>query len=188
MIVNSDYYSWFSDEELFNKVKQDDKKAFEELFKRYWAFLLDHADKPLQSREKAEDIVQEIFISLFIRRHSIELAVSLKAYLCQALKFKVLNEYRSQTVRKNFLKNMHTKDFVRTDIGSSFERKELELSINQSIKQLPDKCKRVFLLSREEEYSYKDISGALNISVSTVEKHISKALKVLKCQVNLMNN
>ena len=43
MIVNSDYYSWFSDEELFNKVKQDDKKAFEELFKRYWAFLLDHA-------------------------------------------------------------------------------------------------------------------------------------------------
>jgi RNA polymerase sigma-70 factor (ECF subfamily) len=188
MILNSDYYCWFSDEELFNHVKQDDKKAFEELFKRYWAFLLDNAYKPLQSREKAEDIVQEIFISLFIRRHTIELAVSLKAYLCQALKFKVMNEYRSQTVRRKFLKNLQTKDFFRNESGGNCERKELEMSINQSIKQLPDKCKRVFLLSREEEYSYKDISGALNISVSTVEKHISKALKVLKGQVNLMNN
>jgi RNA polymerase sigma-70 factor (ECF subfamily) len=60
------------------------------------------------------------------------------------------------------------------------ESKELASNINRSIDSLPEKCREVFMLSRSEDLSYKDISGHLGISVSTVEKHISKALKVLR--------
>ena len=70
------------------------------------------------------------------------------------------------------------------DFASQYEAKELEQTIGQSVGRLPEKCKKAFLLSRQENLSYKDISGELAISVSTVEKHISKALKLIRCQLN----
>lgn len=185
MVKNTNYYSSFSDEELFDLVKQDDKKAFEELYNRYWPVLLDRAYKPLQCRQKAEDMVQEIFISFYQRRHAIEFTVSLKAYLSQALKFKVMNEFRSQIVRRKYQKSFVLNANCKKDFTNHCESKELEQSISKSVMLLPQKCRQVFLLSRNEDFSYKDISGGLGISVSTVEKHISKALRVLKINLNL---
>ena len=185
MQTNTTFYSDFSDEQLFIFVKQDNRKAFEEIYNRYWSYLLDYAYKPLQSRQKAEDIVQEIFISLYQRRHSIELLVSLKAYLSKALKFKVLNELRSQIVRDTYQKNAFLNTSSKIDFVCHLETKELQRNLHKQIQELPDKCKRAFLLSREENLSYKDISGGLGISVSTVEKHIIKALKTLKVKLNV---
>lgn len=185
MIANKNYYSGFSDDALFAVIKQDDRKAFEELYNRYWSFFLDYAYKPLRCRQKAEDLVQEVFISLYQRRNSIELSVSLKAYLTQALKFKVMNEFRSQIVRERYQKSFYLNNSDRKDFVTHCETRELEQSIYKAIMLLPEKCKQVFLLSRNEDFSYKDISGGLGISVSTVEKHISKALKILKINLSL---
>jgi len=185
MQTDRTFYRDFSDEQLFILVKQDNRKAFEEIYSRYWSYLLDYAYKPLQSRQKAEDIVQEIFISLYQRRHSIELLVSLNAYLSKALKFKVLNELRSQVVRDTYQKNAFFSRASKNDFACNLETKELEQNLHKKIQELPDKCKRAFLLSREENLSYKDISGGLGISVSTVEKHIIKALKILKVNLNV---
>ncbi len=184
MAANATPYSGFSDNQLFSLVKQDDRKAFEELYNRYWLFLLDSACKALQSRDKAQDIVQEIFISLYQRRQSIELLVSLKAYLCKALKFKILNEFRSQLVRQIYQKSLFYSSTCKNDYASAFETKELEQAIDRSVCLLPEKCKKAFLLSRQQKLSYKDISGELDISVSTVEKHIIKALKFIKHNLN----
>lgn len=185
MLTSCRYYTGFSDDQLFAFVKQDDGKAFEEIYNRYWPFLLDNAYKPLQSRDKAEDVVQEIFISLYQRRKSIDLSVSLRAYLCKALKFKVSNEFRSQIVRDTYRKSLFFTNNYKNDLANKLEAKELEQAIDRSVSLLPDKCKKAFLLSRHENLSYKDISGELDISVSTVEKHISKALKVIKLNLNL---
>ncbi|ANI89647.1 hypothetical protein A9P82_10320 [Arachidicoccus ginsenosidimutans] len=67
--------------------------------------------------------------------------------------------------------------------ANDYETKELNEYVNSVIYSLPEKCKEVFLLSREKDYSYKDISRELKISVSTVEKHIIKALKIIKCKL-----
>lgn len=182
MIIHDSYYRNIPDDQLFIRVKQDDRKAFEELYNRYWFFLLDRACKPLQSREKAQDIVQDIFISLYQRRKSIELSVSLKGYLRQALKFKILNEFRARLVRDGYRSAfLHAE---KDDFTNSVETKEMEQAIGASVCRLPEKCRKAFLLSRQENLSYKDISGALAISVSTVEKHISKALKLIRCQLD----
>ncbi len=184
-MLMSNHYHQTNDERLFSYVKNDDQSAFKELYNRYWSFLLDTAYKSLQSRSKAEDMVQEIFISLYQRRKTIELEVSLKAYLCKALKFKVLNEVRSKTVRDTYQKTVFFGTYCKNDFAIHYETKELKKVIDQSVNRLPEKCKQAFLLSREENLSYKDISGELDISVSTVEKHISKALKFIKGNLNL---
>ena len=181
MIMMNNCYQQLSDRELLDLIKEDDKKAFEEIYSRYWDFLMQLAMKLLQSKPKAEDMAQEIFISFYNRRHKFELTVSLRAYFSQALKFKVMNEFRSQVVRDTY--SRHIRYVYTYAVNTSchvYETKELAYHISRSINLLPEKCRQAFLLSRSEDLSYKDISGQLNISVSTVEKHISKALKFLK--------
>ena len=174
------FYSQGPDPDLFHLVKQNDIKAFEELYKRYWPTLVNTAYKKLNSREKAEDIVQNIFIDIYQRRSTIELTTSLKAYLSQALKFKVLNEYRSAIVSNRHSKHLFFSTVCKNDLAEALDAKDLEYKINTVLNQLPKKCKQVFLLSRKENLSNRDISENLCISVSTVEKHISKALKTLR--------
>jgi RNA polymerase sigma-70 factor (ECF subfamily) len=187
MLHNENYaYKQLSDNDLFDLVKQDDHKAFEEIYSRYWNFLTMSASTCLKSKQKAEDVVQEIFISFYNRRYAIEFTVSLRAYLCKALKFKIMNESRSQIVRDTYQKAVHYA-YSYAYGGSAYhlcETKELENNLNRSIGVLPQKCRQAFLLSREEDLSYKDISGHMGISVSTVEKHISKALRILKLSLN----
>ncbi|MFT3751139.1 MAG: RNA polymerase sigma-70 factor [Agriterribacter sp.] len=186
MVTTNNAYQQLSGGELLNLVKQDNKKAFDEIYNRYWDFLTQLASKHLQSKQRAEDIVQEIFISFYNRRHEFELSVSLRAYLSQALKFRIVNEFRSQVVRNAYSKHL-SYTYTYSDIAPYhiYEIKELTCNIYRSIDLLPEKCKKAFLLSRSEDLSYKDISGHLNISVSTVEKHISKALKKLKTNLCL---
>ncbi|MBX3252787.1 MAG: RNA polymerase sigma-70 factor [Chitinophagaceae bacterium] len=186
MVTTNNAYRQLSGGELLDLVKQDNKKAFEEIYSRYWHTLTQIASKHLQSKQRAEDIVQEIFISFYSRRHEFELSVSLRAYLSQALKFKIMNEFRSQVVRDTYSKHLcYTYTYSDAAPCHIYETKELAYHINRSIDLLPGKCKQAFLLSRGRDLSYKDISGHLNISVSTVEKHISKALRLLKTNLCL---
>ena len=171
------------DFDLFSLVKGNDEKAFEALYKRHWPILLNIACKRLNSKEKAEDIVQNIFIDLYRRRTTIEFTSSLRAYLLQALKFRVINEYRYASNRNNYRRSLFFGENCKIDFANPLEAKDLELKINMVLDRLPEKCRTVFLLSRKENLSYKDISAGLSMPVSTVEKHISRALKTLRCQI-----
>lgn len=183
MLPNSTY-SLGCDSELFILIKQNDIKAFEELYSRYWPVLVNSAYKRLNSKEKAEDIVQNIFIDIYQRRASIELNISIKAYLGQALKFKILNQFRSEIISNKYQKHLFFSYSCKNDLANELEAKELEININKTLNLLPDKCRQVFLLSRKENLSNKDISNKMHITVSTVEKHITKALKTLRsCRV-----
>lgn len=173
-------YEQLSDAELFQLTKRENIRAFEELYRRHWAYLIDAAYKRLQSRQKAEDIVQELFITLYQKRNFLEITVSLKAYLGRALKYRILNEFRSEGIRTTYAKSLFLNDVCKNDFVEGVEAKDLHKKIETSLASLPEKCRQVFLLSRREDMSNKEISLELNISVSTVEKHIGKALKILK--------
>jgi RNA polymerase sigma-70 factor (family 1) len=173
-------YGNLSDSQLFLLVKQDDIKAFEELYNRHWHGLIDAAYRRLQSRQKAEDIIQDIFVSLYQKRHTLDIAVSLKAYLYQALKFKVLNVFRDELTRSTCRKEIFFSGQCKNDSAEYCDARELNNKIGEVLSTLPDKCREAFLLSREQNLSNKDISLGMNISVSTVEKHIGKALRILR--------
>lgn len=179
-------YILYSDEELLNLAKHGNTSAFDEIYKRYRNILMELACKklPLKSKFMAEDIVQDIFISLYQKRALLEITVSLHGYLVQAVKYKIANEIRSSQISSKYQDFLFFSGFCKNDFASRLETNELHGYIDSALRRLPPKCKEVFRLSRDEDQSYKDISSSLNISVSTVEKHIVKALKILRTSVN----
>lgn len=177
-------YADYTEEELLQLVKNNkDNRAFDEIYYRCKPALVNNACKKLQSQEVAEDLVHDIFLSLYTKSDVLEFSVSLKAYLHTALKYKIQNEIRNQTVRNRHKKVLFFSAVRKNDFSDALEMKECRKKIDTAIASLPEKCRQVFQLSREYDYSYKDISSGMSISVSTVEKHISKALKVLRTNV-----
>ncbi|TYR37547.1 RNA polymerase sigma-70 factor [Sphingobacterium phlebotomi] len=170
-----------SEQELIELLRMGDEKAFKELYRCYWDILLDGAFKRLGSIEQAEEIVQDIFVSLYVRRGDLHIATSIEAYLKNALKFKVFDVFRRQITREkyidNALKNLHHDTITPEE---ALQIKELKEKIDNVTKEIPEKCREVFLLSRVENLPHKKIAELLGISVSTVEKHISKATRILR--------
>ena len=171
-----------TDAELFRLIQEDDFKAYEVLYYRHWPQLIDAAYKRLHCRQRSEDLVQELFLNVYQRRTQIELTTSLRAYLNQALKYKVLNEFRSANTRQAY-QAFFLNTICKNDFANELEAKELSRKIEDVLASLPEKCRQVFLLSRKENLSNKEIAAQLDISVSTVEKHIVKALKILRNSV-----
>ncbi len=175
-------YRQLSDRQLIDLSGKDDTKAFDEIYCRYREVLICTAQKQLRCRQKSEDIVQEIFVSFYNRRYEVQISTSLSAYFHQALKYKIMNEARSEKVRHSYQKTVYHSSLnnQRRDFNCTYESKEVMGQITASINLLPNKCREAFLLSREGDFSHKDISQQLGISISTVEKHICKALRSLR--------
>jgi RNA polymerase sigma-70 factor (ECF subfamily) len=126
--------------------------------------------------------VQDVFLTLWVKRDNLETIVSLSAYLFTGAKYRMLNEIKAMGVRKNFVSsftafqaNKHS-DITQETIAMG----ELESVLETAISQLPPKCRQIFQLSRHHHLSISDISNSLNISPKTVENQLSKALKYLR--------
>ncbi|GAA4795246.1 RNA polymerase sigma-70 factor [Olivibacter ginsenosidimutans] len=170
-----------SDRELFHLMVLDDEAAFNEIYDRYWKVLCYAAYKRVKSTVTAEEIVQEVFISLYARRYEIQLEVSLLAYLKRAVQYKVYNVYRDMLMRERFLEQKaYEPEKQPMQPDHLLQRKELRQSIDDVTNTLPDKCRDVFVMSRLEELSHKEIADKLHIAISTVKKHLTKALTTLR--------
>lgn len=174
-------YAIYEDIDLVEMITTDhDQKAFEEIYMRYAEPLLHLAFRKTNSKEAAEDIVQITFIKLWARRDKLKINYSLKAYLYTSTKNNVISYYLRQLSKKTI-----TLESVREELPPQFNTQQdidyfntLEL-YNESLQQLPDKCRQVFLLSRKG-YSLKEIAEIKNISPKTAEVHIGKALLYLR--------
>ncbi len=173
-----------SDIELLSQLKAGNHDAFDILYNRYWAPLVNTAFKRLGCQQKAEDMVQDIFAGIYQRRVTLQINSSFAAYLQQALKYSILNEIRDNLVRNRFVKNSFFTTSCKNDLVAALEEKELSAKIDHTLNTLPPRCREAFLLSRQQHQPYKEISMHLNISVSTVEKHIVKALRILRMNCN----
>lgn len=176
--------NYYTDIELFQQFKKGHMIAFEEIYNRYWASLLKEAFRLTGSRAESKDIVQDIFVSLFQKADRIEIKFSFKAYLYQTLRYKIINCKRDHLIHTHCHDEIYHRSIGENVFPNTLETKELNRHLHTAIAGLPKKCKQVFLLSREGDYSHKAISRQLNISTSTVEKHIVKALKILRGKLN----
>lgn len=181
-------YSTYTDEEVFLLVKQGDNVAFEEIFRRYWQELLDAAYRRVKAQETAMELVQSLLVNLYLKRETIVLRTSLRSYLHISLKNKVLNTIRAELVRNNYQQHMLSDNGrYQPDAATTLQLKELQEQIEASCAEMPEKCREVFYLSRKEHLSYQDIAKRLGISVNTVEKHMVKALKILRARLKEYN-
>jgi RNA polymerase sigma-70 factor (ECF subfamily) len=173
-----------TDTELITSLhKNEDVAAFVEIYNRYWDKLFNAAYKRIKNTESCEEIVQEVFTTFWIKHDEICINTGLSNYLYTAVRNKVIDYYRKQLVRTNFSLNVVHKDYDNSS-EQSLILKELHEQIELSINQLPEKCKSVYLLSRMDYHSNKEIASQLNISEKTVEGHLTKALKHLRVSLS----
>jgi len=174
------------DRELLNMlINEDDKFAFSELYNRYWDKLFGAAYKRLKSVEAAEEIVQDIFTDIWLRRRELNIKSDLPVYLFSAVKYRVINYVHKQAVKNSFeVKGA----IVYSELDNSTEEtviaNDLKNRIEKNVQLLPDKCREVYQLSRDHYQSNKDIAKQLSISEKTVENQITKALKRLRTSLN----
>ncbi|MHA4895887.1 RNA polymerase sigma factor [Pedobacter sp. PWIIR3] len=170
-----------SDNELFSAFKNGDHSAFKSIYERYWQLLYVSACKVIKDEDEAKDIVQEVFISFLNKRAELQLHTGLSNYLYTAVRYKVFDLISRQKVRTDYaesLNNFITDHSVTTD--RALLEKEIAREIEKEIKNLPEKMREVFELSRTSDLSHKQIADVLNISDKTVKKQISNAIKLLK--------
>ena len=155
-----------------------DKRSFERVYRLYWSSLYIYAFRVLKENELCEDIVQEVFIDLWSRRHDVRIS-DFRSYLYQSVKYQILNHFRESRYRKKLLMEF---DLVRTERGidESYEEQELEAHIEDIVSRLPGRRRVIFKMSRNEGLSNKEISENLDISVQTVKNQISKSLKTVR--------
>lgn len=169
-----------TDADLITQLRLDNEDAFTEIYHRYWEVLLNAAYQRLRSREDAEEAVQEIFVNLYFRRKEINLKCTLEAYLKTALRFKVIDTYRQQQLRNNHAEHTIAEGLNYQVADDQLEIKEFKQRILSACGKLPQKCREVFIMFRFEELSHQEIAERTAISVSTVKKHLHKAMLFLR--------
>jgi len=174
----------FSESLIFKKVRAGDLPAFRQLYHVYFQRLYLFAQKFVDT-EMAKDVVQDCFYNFWINREKIEITTSVSAYLFTVIKnrcYKLLKEEQRKTVyEQNFglkLKQEELQYFINSE-KSIFEF-DVKDRIGNVMKHLPVKCAEVFVESRFNGLSNKDIADKFNISVKAVEKQITKALKLFR--------
>ncbi|ASU33096.1 RNA polymerase sigma-70 factor [Mucilaginibacter xinganensis] len=167
------------DKQLIDRLKGDEAIALSIIYKKYWQSLYISAHNILKDQQACEDIIQELFIKLWNNRHTLEITVSLKAYLYASIRYEVYRQVRTGAVRgeiyDNLLERLETPGTY-----NDIEYKELIGQVSSVVNKLPEKCREVYKLSREEHLSHKQIAEQLNISTKTVENQITKALRYLR--------
>lgn len=169
---------------LLSRLQQGDGDAFAALYRKYWRRLFDAAYRRVGLREECEEIIQEIFTDLWTKRETLLISVSLEAYLFGALRFSIYNLIRSRKVREAYLEQlMHAPESIGNHIEDSLHYDELARALEASIGKLPEKLKKVYMLSRKEHLTYKEIALQEHIPLDTVEKQMGRALKILREQL-----
>ena len=180
--MNIGVYDACDDLTLLKLAGQEDCRAFDILYDRYFDRLFSFVYNRLHKKEDSEEIVQEIFFSLWSNRHSIVINTTLPAYLLGACRLMILNIMRNQKVRKTYTEELSA--YLLEHYDNSNEEyqglQDLEHAIEISLSQLSEKCRTIFRLSREQHLPISNIARKLNLSPKTVENYLTQALKHLR--------
>lgn len=169
------------DKVLFKRIQSDDRLALNTLFAAHYQNLCSFANTYLHNKEEAEESVADVFVNLWKNRKNLSVEKNFKAYLYMAVKYAAFAALRK---RNPAFKDIDTLPDTFASESSDPEQvvlyEELEQRIENAVETLPARCRQVFVMSRMEGLTYKEIATILNISENTVENHLVKALHILR--------
>ncbi|HTM99198.1 MAG TPA: RNA polymerase sigma-70 factor [Pedobacter sp.] len=180
-------YKTLCDRELTTLLKQGDKNAYTEIYNRYKQVLQNHLYKKLGNFEEVKDVLQDLFIKLWVNKADMPETDNLAGYLFCAARNRVFNHLSHKKVESKYINSLQTfitNDNYITDLW--IREKEFAKIIRKEIDALPLKMREVFLLSRDGYLSHDEIAGNLNISPQTVSKQISNALRILRVKLGIL--
>lgn len=172
-------YQLYDNKILLRLLCEGDETAFTELYHRYWKSLFSIAYNRLREMQTAEDIVHDVFASLWTNRQKIHID-SLENYLATAVKYMVLARIKRMERDRVFKLNTGSEIQEDVTVENKVHFKRILEIIELEVEKLPEKCKLIFKYSREQGMPAKDIARVMQISPKTVENQLNKALRQLK--------
>jgi RNA polymerase sigma-70 factor (family 1) len=175
-------YQKCSDVELWKAIKEDNTKAFDALFDRYWSAIHRTAFSYLKDADAASDIVHDIFLKLWQNRNEYEIH-SFRSYLCTAARYHVYKYLKAKKL--NGLVYVadyaaHNEQQIKNEGSEALMTQDFEHVVDHSLGQLPKRCREIFILSRKKHLSNDDIAKQFGISKRTVENQLTAALHFLR--------
>lgn len=170
-----------NNEKLINRFIDGDKTAINDLYTEYSPRLYRFAMAYLKSESEVLDIVQEVFVNVWVNRNKLKKDSNLDAYLFTVAKNTIVSVFRKKLSEKDYLEHLKNKTITNSiDTESQFNYNQLSDKLNDLVEQLPPQRKKIYQLSKEQGLANKTIAAELGISVKTVEDHLSKASKFIK--------
>lgn len=161
-------------------LKINNESEFNELFNLHYEELCKIVLPILHDPDVAEDVVQDVFAKLWVKRATLEVTTSFKAYLYKASVYRALDHLRKQkSTNAAHIEIKNTSSFSHNSTDSQVNMKELTDAINSGMEQMTDNMKVIFQLSRFTGLKNREIAEELNISIKTVESNMGKALKIM---------
>lgn len=169
-------------QEWVARIREGDRAAFRDVFHTYYSPLCAFAASYVGSTDRARDVVQEVFLSLWERRAQWTLRGSLKAYLYQAVRNRALNATRDRDTRQQAYAHHERRrnGSVRRTAEDRTYYHQLEGAVDRAVDQLPPRRRMVFLLHRQHGLTYAEIAQTMQITRKTVENQMGRALKFLR--------
>jgi RNA polymerase sigma-70 factor (family 1) len=180
-------YSLLSDLELTALLREGDAAAYTVVYNRYFNELYIHAYSRLRDKEEAQDVIHELFASIWNKRADLVLKSSLPAYLYTAVRNRILDVIAHQQVESKYVSSLQhflEEGYCVTD--HQVRERQLAALIEKGISELPPKMREIFELSRKQAMSHKEIAEQLNLSEQTVRTQVKNALRILRLKLGLM--
>jgi RNA polymerase sigma-70 factor (ECF subfamily) len=176
-----------NEQQLFERLRNDDEAAFKVLFNDFYSKLYYFVLEFIPLKDIAEDIVQDTLVTLWNKRSELKDDSNLTSYLFTVAKNNALKRLRDKKYRQKMFSNVLDVSELNLNVAalSTIDTSvcaftDIEQIIQETLLTLPPQCRRVFELSRFQEMKNREIAEELNISVKTVEGHISKSIKTFK--------
>jgi RNA polymerase sigma-70 factor (ECF subfamily) len=171
----------YSDEELMQEIKADNMFAFDLIYNKYSKKLYKFGYSLLKSHEETENLVQDVFLNLWENRNKVEKDSSIKSYIFAITYNSAISILRKKAMESKFVEYLKSLQIINEKpVNMELEYTELTNRINEIVYALPQRQKEVYLLHKVEALKYSEIAVLLDISVNTIENHMSRALKTIR--------
>jgi RNA polymerase sigma-70 factor (ECF subfamily) len=174
------------EQEWLGALKNGSEEAFTAIYNHYFESLYLYAFKVLKDGFLAEDVVQELFLSIWKQRHTLRVATSLKAYLYAANRYLIIKAVRKQENTASLFDRLEERVWGPPEQENILYLKELQARVHGIVNDLPEKCREIYLLSREAKHSHKEIAAMLGIAEKTVENQLTIALKKIRTSMGAL--
>ncbi|WP_183557817.1 RNA polymerase sigma-70 factor [Mucilaginibacter sp. SP1R1] len=174
-----------SDQELLDLLRSGDRAAYTEIYTRYKFILHHHAWNKVRNKEEAQDILQEVFTNLWLKRETIRIDSNLSGYLYSAVRNRILDYFAHHEVKVKYVNSV--KPILNLDVATDHRVRENQLKtlIELEIAELPPRTRKVFEMSRNQHLTHREIAEQLGTSEETVKKQMSYALRVLRVKLGI---
>ncbi|HWK99821.1 MAG TPA: RNA polymerase sigma-70 factor [Parapedobacter sp.] len=161
------------------------RKLFTVLFDQYWKELYAYVVRLAKDKEESIDIVQETFASLWQQREELSHVKSLRGYIYAMVHHKAVQFIKSSVRHRHYVDSLSS--YIKNSgysLEDELDHRDLAAFIASEIDKLPPRAREIFLMSRNEDLSYKEIAHKLSIAENTVRKQVSFSIKYLRMKIN----